>query len=360
MPRRQGLRAQPDRHPGTRGLHLRSVPVARRPAKARSSSWTRRRGSRRRRSPIVYLALDAGLEIIPVLNKIDLPAGGAGAASPGDHRPDRGPGARRSCRSPRKTGTGIEAARGNRQAGAPPRGRRGSAASGADLRFLLRPYRGAVPSVRVVDGTIRTGIEIAFARRIRRRDVVARGRLSLSSVSGGRTCWRRARSVTSSPTCKERRRHACRRHASLDAERPRLGAPARLRDVKPMVFAGIYPTDSEQYEDLRDALEKLKLNDAESAVRARDLHRAGLRLPLRLSRPAPHGDRRRTPGAGVRPRPDRHRADGGVPRLMADGDDVAAANSGQNARSRARSSGSRSRTCGRGSSSPKPSTSAGS
>ena len=83
---------------------------------------------------------------------------------------------------------------------------------------------------------------------------------------------------------------------------PATGRPSRWSSP------GSTPSDSDDYERLRDALEKLQLNDAALQLRAGNLRRAGLRLPLRLPRPAAHGDRPGAAGARVRPGPDRHRA----------------------------------------------------
>ncbi len=85
-----------------------------------------------------------------------------------------------------------------------------------------------------------------------------------------------------------------------------------FKEVKPQVFAGLYPVEANEYDPLRDALEKLKLNDASLQLRAGSLAGAGLRLPLRLPGPAAHGDRAGAPGARVRPGPDHHRADRGL------------------------------------------------
>ena len=85
-----------------------------------------------------------------------------------------------------------------------------------------------------------------------------------------------------------------------------------------MVFAGLFPSDSDDYPELRDALERLKLNDAALFYEPETSQRARLRLPLRLPRPAPHGDRPRAARARVRPRPDRDGAERRLPRARAE------------------------------------------
>ena len=99
-----------------------------------------------------------------------------------------------------------------------------------------------------------------------------------------------------------------------DAENPAAEPLAGFKELKPMVFAGLYPTEANQYGALREAIEKLRLNDASLVVRARDLAGAGLRLPRGLSRPAPHGDRAGAAGARVRSQPGHYRPDCRLPR----------------------------------------------
>ena len=90
-------------------------------------------------------------------------------------------------------------------------------------------------------------------------------------------------------------------------------ALAGYREPKPMVYSGLYPVDGSDYPMLRDALDKLQLNDAALTYEPETSVALGLRLPLRLSRPAAPGDHPRAPGARVRPRPDLHRAERRLP-----------------------------------------------
>ena len=85
-----------------------------------------------------------------------------------------------------------------------------------------------------------------------------------------------------------------------------------FKEIKPQVFAGLYPVESNQYDSLRESLEKLKLNDASLAIRAGSLAGAWFRLPLRLPRSVAHGNRAGTAGARVRSGSDHHGADRGL------------------------------------------------
>ena len=89
------------------------------------------------------------------------------------------------------------------------------------------------------------------------------------------------------------------------------------REPKPMVWSGLFPAEGGDYAELREALDRLKLSDAALHYEPEVVHRAGVRVPLRVPRLAAHGHREGTAGARVRPGADRDRAERGVPRASA-------------------------------------------
>ena len=207
----------------------------------------------------LFLALDAGLEIIPVLNKIDLPG-----AEP-DRRAQElheliGAKPEEILRISAKEGTNVpdllEAVVRRIPA---PRG-----VADAPLRALIFDsyydrYRGAIPSIRVVDGTIRPGMKIAFgAHKDDVYEVDEVGYLQLGhkpteQLEAGEVGYfvanvRGVRDTRSGDTV-------------LDADHRDVPLLPGYRDIMSMVFAGLYPTNAEQFEELRDALGKLQLND---------------------------------------------------------------------------------------------------
>ena len=208
----------------------------------------------------LFLALDAGLEIIPVLNKIDLPGAEPERRAQEIHeligaKPEE------IIRISAKEGTNVP---GLLEAVVrrvpPPKGN-----PEAPLRALIFDsyydrYRGAVPSIRVVDGTIRPGMKIAFgAHPDDLYDVDEVGYLQLGhkpteQLEGGEVGYvvanvRGVRETRPGDTV-------------LDAEHRDVPLLPGYRDIKSMVFAGLYPTEPNQFEELRDALAKLQLNDA--------------------------------------------------------------------------------------------------
>ncbi|MGD0485415.1 MAG: translation elongation factor 4 [Gemmatimonadales bacterium] len=207
----------------------------------------------------LFLALDAGLEILPVLNKIDLPSAEPAKRKAEIHEligadPDE------ILLVSAKEGTGVPALLEEIVRRVPPPG--GDPA--APLRALIFDsyydrYRGAIPSIRVVDGTIRPGMRIALGSREGEHEVAEVGYLQLgqhrtSQLTAGEVGYvaanfREVKDTRVGDTVFDVERHA---------ETPLPG----YRELKSMVFAGLYPTATEQYEDLRDALAKLQLNDA--------------------------------------------------------------------------------------------------
>jgi GTP-binding protein LepA len=207
----------------------------------------------------LYLALEAGLEIIPVLNKIDLPS-----AEPERRKAELhdliGADPDEILLVSAKEGRGIpellEAV--VRRVPAPG----GDPAS--PLRALIFDsyydrYRGAIPSIRVVDGVVRPGMNIAMGSHDGVYEVAEVGWLQLEhrsapELSAGEVGYL----VANFRDVKDTRAG----DTILDADRRAPQLLPGYRDIKSMVFAGLYPTQPEAYEDLRDALAKLQLNDA--------------------------------------------------------------------------------------------------
>ncbi|MCC6318414.1 MAG: elongation factor 4 [Gemmatimonadaceae bacterium] len=207
----------------------------------------------------LFLALDAGLEIIPVLNKIDLPG-----AEP-DRRKQEvhdliGTDPDDILLVSAKEGLGIPALlEAIVKHVPPPRGQ-----PDAPLRALIFDsyydrYRGAIPSVRVVDGSLRAGMKITFGANDATYDVSEVGYLQLKQTKADElTAGEVGYVLANVRTVQETRAGDTIFDAANKAVEPLPG----YKDVHSMVFAGIYPTDTSQYEQLRDALSKLQLNDA--------------------------------------------------------------------------------------------------
>jgi GTP-binding protein LepA len=207
----------------------------------------------------LFLAMDAGLEIIPVLNKIDLPG-----AEP-DRRRDElvellGVDHEDVLSVSAKEGVGIDALLEEVVRKVPPP----DGDADAPLRALIFDsyydrYQGGVPMVRVVDGVIRPGMRITFGNTdaVYPVDEVGfqrLGRFKAPDLRPGEVGYvlagiKRVGDTKVGDTI-------------LDADRRATELLPGYREVKPMVFAGLYPSEANQYEELRDALEKLKLNDA--------------------------------------------------------------------------------------------------
>ena len=247
-----------------------------------------------------YLAIDNDLEIIPVLNKIDLPASDVPEAELELHELT-GATHDEILTVSAKTGEGVEDVLEAVVARMPPpEGDVDGAAPRAHLRQRVRPVprrhrlrarrrRHASRKrqlVRLMGTDQEAEIEELgyFGPEMKPTD-----RLETGEVGYIITGVKDVAQVRVGDTI-------------TDKKRPAGEALPGYKVVQPMVFCGLFPTEGDKFEELRDALEKLKLNDAALHLRAGELGRARLRLPLRLPRPAAHGHRARAPGARVRPR----------------------------------------------------------
>jgi GTP-binding protein LepA len=207
----------------------------------------------------VYLAVNANLAIVPVINKIDLPA-----ADPENVRRQIeevvGIDASEAILASAKEGVGIHEILDAIVKKLPP------PVGSADkpLRVLLLDswydaYRGVVILVRVIDGTLRPRQKIRLMAAAREHDILSLGIFApfpteVTELGPGEVGFLTAaiKEVADARVG----------DTITEAGAPRVEPLPGFQPAKPMVFAGIFPIDSSKYEDLRDALDKLRLNDA--------------------------------------------------------------------------------------------------
>ncbi|HEU4578867.1 MAG TPA: translation elongation factor 4 [Polyangiaceae bacterium] len=206
-----------------------------------------------------YLALEKNLEIIPVLNKVDLPSADVdGMAQMVEEV--IGLDCSGAIFTSGKTGLGVaELLEAVVERIPPPKGD-----AKAPLRALIfdswyDTYRGAVVMLRVVDGTLRVGEKIRLLATGREYEVTEMGCFTphaarISELGPGEVGF-----VAGNMKSVEDTKIG---DTVTSVARPATEPLPGFKDVKPMVFAGFFPTDSAQYEELRDALSKLHLNDA--------------------------------------------------------------------------------------------------
>jgi GTP-binding protein LepA len=206
-----------------------------------------------------YLALENDLEIVPVVNKIDLPQADADGVATQladllGVDPDR------VLRISAKTGQGVEEVLDAIIERVPaPSGVPDAPARALIFDSSYDQYRGVVAFVRVVDGSFATREPLramALGTRFEAQELgffsptlVPADTLAAGEVGYVVTGLKDVSELRVGDTITSERR---------PAEQPVVG----YKEVKPMVFAGLFPTDSDAYPDLRDALERLKLNDA--------------------------------------------------------------------------------------------------
>ncbi|WP_136468481.1 translation elongation factor 4 [Flagellimonas onchidii] len=207
----------------------------------------------------LYLALENDLEIIPVLNKVDLPS-----ANPEEVTDDivdlLGCDAEEVIPASAKTGIGIEDILTAIIERVPaPEGNTNEPLQALVFDSVYNPFRGVETYFRVVNGEIKKGQKIKFVATDKDYFADEIGTLKLTQVPKNTistgdvgyliTGIKDAREVKVGDTI-------------TDANTPTQNAIEGFEDVKPMVFAGIYPVDTEDFEELRSSMEKLQLNDA--------------------------------------------------------------------------------------------------
>jgi GTP-binding protein LepA len=210
----------------------------------------------------VYLALENDLEIIPVINKIDLPS-----ADPERVKEEVeeviGLDASEAVLASAKAGIGIEEILEQIVDKVPaPTGDPNAPLQALIFDSFYDAYKGVIVYMRVVEGTIRKGMKIKMMATGKTFEVLEVGAYNphpvlMDELSVGEVGF----VVASIKNVKDTRVG----DTITDAINPATEPLPGYRKTNPMVFCGLYPVDSSQYEDLREALEKLELNDASLA-----------------------------------------------------------------------------------------------
>ena len=206
-----------------------------------------------------YLAVDNNLEIIPVINKIDLPS-----AQPEESRRQLadiiGLDPSHAILASAKTGTGVhEVLEAIVERLPAPEGDPAAPLKALIFDSWYDPYRGVVIVVRVLDGAIRPQMKIRLMAEGQEYEVeqvgaftpkpVEMDELGVGEVGFIAAAIKKVSDARIGDTITE-------------ASRPAVQPFPGFRELKPMVFAGLYPVEGHEYPELRDALEKLRLNDA--------------------------------------------------------------------------------------------------
>ena len=206
-----------------------------------------------------YLAIENNLELIPVINKIDLPGA----------EPEKvieqiehfiGLETHNAIFTSAKTGEGVaDVLEAIVRDVPPPKGDATAPLKALIFDSWYDSYRGVIVLFRVIEGTIRPGMKIRFVNASRDYQVETLGvnrptptpidQLSVGEVGFLTASIKAVADVQIGDTITE---------AARPTQQPFPG----FQEIKPMVFAGLYPVDAAQYEELRDALDKLRLNDA--------------------------------------------------------------------------------------------------
>ncbi len=206
-----------------------------------------------------YTAIEQGLEVLPVINKIDLPSSDPARVAQ-EIEDIIGIEARDAARVSAKTGAGVpELLETLVRRIPPPKGDPGAPLQALIIDSWFDNYVGVVSLVRVVNGTLETGSKIRLMSTGRSHGVDELGcftpkALVQRTLSAGEVGFVIAgiKEIDGAPVGDT---------ITLDA-RPAAAPLPGFREIKPRVFAGLFPVNSEDYESFRDALAKLRLNDS--------------------------------------------------------------------------------------------------
>jgi GTP-binding protein LepA len=207
----------------------------------------------------LYFAIEAGLEIIPVINKIDLPSAEVEKVAHqiidliGCNDAD-------IIKVSAKANIGIdELLEAIVKRIPPPKGDPNAPLQALIFDSIFDSYRGAVAYIRIFNGTIHTNDKIKFfaADKVMEAEeigVLGLRKVKVEELSAGNVGYL----IAGIKDVRYAKVGDTITHAKNGSDKPLLG----YKEVKPMVYSGLYPTNSEDYEGLRDALEKFKLNDS--------------------------------------------------------------------------------------------------
>jgi GTP-binding protein LepA len=207
----------------------------------------------------VYLALDQDLEILPVLNKIDLPS-----AEPERVRQEIediiGLDASEAVAASAKAGIGVhEILEAIIKKIPAPTGDPDAPLKALIFDSWYDPYQGVVVLLRIIDGTLRKGEKIRLMASGSEYEVLRTGVFSPHPCEIGQLCAGEVGFITAAIKVVHDAKVG---DTITHVRRPTSAALEGFKEVKPMVFSGLYPVESSEYDTLRDAIEKLRLNDS--------------------------------------------------------------------------------------------------
>ena len=207
----------------------------------------------------VYLALEQDLEIIPVINKIDLPSARPDEIK-GENENIIGLDAGEAPLISAKEGLNIEDVLEHIvKRIPPPAGNEDASLKALIFDSFYDSYRGVIAYVRIMEGKVKKGMKIKMMATGKEFEVIEVGVFSLEPIQ---IDYLKAGDVGYIAASIKDVRHCRVGDTITDALNPTSEPLPGYRKVNPMVYCGVYPAEGEKYEDIRDALEKLQVNDA--------------------------------------------------------------------------------------------------